>query len=94
MDLLRGQVDMVPVEHLGDDAPLRLQAPAAPPQPYQEITHFAEPNSDGTRTGMLPELDVTLTWIKSNVGCGVDASDGALSVDTRPAGLAGPRTQP
>src|SRR5881392_1688443 len=47
MHLVSVEVDMVPVEDLGHDAPLRGHPPAASAQPFQQVTHKDQPNSRG-----------------------------------------------
>jgi hypothetical protein len=45
VDLVGRQMDVIAVEDLGHDAPLRGHAPAASAQSFQQVTHAHQPNS-------------------------------------------------
>jgi hypothetical protein len=45
MDFVGRVVDMLAIQHLGDDSPLRGEPPAAIPEPLQQVTHGYHPSS-------------------------------------------------
>ncbi|GHD90325.1 hypothetical protein GCM10010508_34600 [Streptomyces naganishii JCM 4654] len=68
MDLVRRQVDVLAVQDLGHDSPLRGHPPSASAQPFQKVAHTDHLNSkrNSFRTGVTLEPD--LTWTMSNIG--------------------------
>jgi hypothetical protein len=50
MDLVGRQMDVIAVEDLGHDTPLRGHSPSASAQSFQQVTHTGQLNSMGTRS--------------------------------------------
>lgn len=87
MHLVGGQVDMVAVEDLGHDAPLRGHTPAASAQSFQQVTHEGQPNRrrdqvpNGCDFGSPLDLDNVHCRIETGFGqgTGLAADEGAAT---------------
>jgi hypothetical protein len=60
MHLVGRQMDVIAVEDLGHDTPLRGHSPSASAQSFQEVTHAGQLNSKVTRSRMGVTLDECL----------------------------------
>jgi hypothetical protein len=74
MDLVGRQMDVIAVEDLGHDAPLRGHAPAASAQSFQQVAHTTNPNSKEAQFpnrcdfGAFLDLDIVYCRIEFGFG--------------------------